>query len=63
MSDAINQHKKMAMGGNCYKKGGSVQKPPMNFGPPKMAPKAPPKTGFNDSPIEKVKRVNGVKGV
>ena len=80
MSDAMNQHKKMAMGGNCYASGGSVKKaggsvpipagvpgttskPPMNFGPPKNAPKAPPKTGFSNSPITKVKRVNGIKGV
>jgi hypothetical protein len=63
MAGAINQHKQMAMGKNCYKSGGSI-KPPVNFGPPVAEQSSPPpKTGFNKSPITKVKRANGVKGV
>lgn len=68
MSDVINQHKKMAMGGN-FAKGGSIpspkggsQKGPMNFGPPKSG-SLPPKSGFSEPPLVKVKRANGVKGV
>lgn len=66
MSDAMNQHKKLAMTGKCYAKGGSIpgkpQKGPVNFGPPASGT-LPPKSGFADSPVEKVKRVNGIKGV
>lgn len=71
MSEAINQHKKMAMGkstGN-YAKGGRIPSPkgspaapPVNFGPPQNET-MPPKSGFNESPLTKVKRVNGIKGV
>lgn len=63
MSDAMNNHKKMAHGGkNCYAKGGSV-KAPVNFGPPKQESPVPPKGGFTQAPLTKVKRANGVKGV
>lgn len=55
----ISQHKQMAMN---FKKGGSV-KPPMNFSPSPKAPAPPPKDGFSETPTEKVKRINGVKGV
>lgn len=61
MAKGIGQHKQMAMGGGSYKKGGSV-KPPMNFGSPKTSNPIP-KDGFSETPTEKVKRVNGVKGV
>jgi hypothetical protein len=64
MSDAINQHKRMAMGQSVtgMKKGGSVQ-PPVNFGPAKQESPVPPKGGFQQAPLTKVKRANGVKGV
>jgi hypothetical protein len=67
MSDAMNQHKKMAMGQGVkgYKSGGQVK--PMNFGPPAategMSGGLPPKSGLPNSPITKVKRSNGIKGV
>jgi hypothetical protein len=71
MSEAIGQHKKLAMGKptSNYAKGGRIpsprgtsSKPPVNFGPPQNET-LPPKSGFNESPITKVKRANGIKGV
>jgi hypothetical protein len=52
MSDAINQHKRMAMGQG-MKKGGLV----------KPVSASPPKSGLKNSPIENVKRANGVPGM
>lgn len=46
----INQHKRMAMG---MKRGGGVLK---NTTPAR-------KTGMPDSPLEKVKRANGIPGI
>jgi len=58
MADNISQHKRMAMGQQVtgMKKGGPVVKPA-----PMTAPI--PKTGMRNSPIENVKRVNGVPGM
>jgi hypothetical protein len=62
MSDSkIPQHKRLAMGERAgFKKGGSVG---TVYGTPKPPGAIPPKTGFNETPITKVKKFNGVKGV
>lgn len=50
---AINQHKKMAMGEPVQMKRGGLVK---NAAPLR-------KTGMPDSPMEKVKRANGIPGI
>lgn len=52
MKQAINEHKRMAMGGNArgYKAGGSVGNPVL-------------KTGTPQTPITKAKSANGVPGM
>lgn len=58
MSDSrIPQHKRMAGGDKAvgFKKGGAV--------PSIGMPSAPIKSGVKDTPLEKVKRANGIPGM
>jgi hypothetical protein len=54
----IPQHKRLAAGERAgFKNGGTV------YGAPKTPGAIPPKSGFQETPITKVKKFNGVKGV